>query len=232
MKAAVIQYELKPGHLAYNHAKAEELLKQAALGGAELVVLPELWNVGYALEQLEQLAQNSQGESLKLLKKIAKQDRLFIMGGSIAERRDGKYYNTAFAIDQNGQLVGKYRKTHLFPLGLKEGEYFTVGDDWGLIDTPWEKAGMILCYDIRFPELMRNLALRGARIITIGAEFPAARVDHWRLFCQARAIENQVFVLAANCCGNDGKYDYPGNSMIISPTGKILQEAGEIVVFL
>ena len=172
MRVAVIQYELKPGDVEANHTKAVKLLEDAAHKGAEMAVLPELWNTGYALDRLAELAQNSQGASVKLLRQTAEKHRMFIFGGSIPEKRDGHYYNTAFAIDQNGQVIGKYRKTHLYPFGLCEDEYFTPGDEWGLAETPWAKVGMMICYDIRFPELARNLTIRGARILTVSAEFP------------------------------------------------------------
>lgn len=227
MKAAVIQFQIKAGDVLYNQNTVEKYIRKAAAVGAELILLPELWNTGYALESLALLAESLNGKSVRLLQKLAAELKVYIMGGSVAEKKEGRFYNTAMAINHNGQLIEKYRKVHLFSLGMHEEQYLTAGDEWVIADTPWGKAGMAICYDLRFPEHIRNLALRGAELLAIPAEWPKARVENWRILCQARAIENQCFVLAANATGISGDTQFPGHSMIVSPFGDILAEGGE-----
>jgi len=222
MRGSVIQFDIKPGEVAANEALAEEYIEKAAANGAEMVVLPELWNCGYQLADLPELAQNMRGSSVRLLQKLAKKHHLFIFGGSIAEKKEGKYYNTMVTVNAQGDIVAKYRKIHLFPYGLEEERYFSQGDDWALVDTPWGKAGLMICYDLRFPELARNLVLRGAKLLVVPAQWPLARLENWLILVQARAVENQVFVLAANRTGKDFSGKYDGGSLIVSPWGDIL----------
>ncbi|MGI6360793.1 MAG: carbon-nitrogen family hydrolase [Bacillota bacterium] len=225
MKAGVIQFDIQGGDVAGNRQKAAKLVIDAAKQGADLVLLPELWNCGYALKYLDELAETSDGESIKMLQDLAREHEIFIIGGSIGEKKEDKFYNTSVAINQKGEIVQKYRKVHLFSLGLEEHKYFTPGDQWKWVQTPWIKTGMIICYDLRFPEFMRNLVLRGAKLITVPAQWPTARLSDWRVLCQARAIENQCFLLSANRTGVDGEIEYSGGSMIIDSWGKVLVDA-------
>lgn len=221
-KAALVQFDVLPGQTALNEAAVERLIIKSAELGADMVVLPELWNVGYELGRLDVLAQDMGGSSVKLLARLAKEYGIFIFGGSIAEVKNGRYYNTAPVFNQKGELVHKYRKLHLFPLGLEEDKFFTAGDEWGLVDTPWGRFGLALCYDLRFPALIENLSLRGAQAIVVPAQWPTLRVNHWMLLNQARAVENQAFVLACNRTGKDRSGKYPGCSMLIDPFGDVV----------
>lgn len=227
IKVAVIQMAVAEGNLTANEKKAIAMVRQAAEAGAELVVLPELWNSGYQLEQLAQFAAPVlENTSLKKMKALAKEFGIYLVAGSVATRKEDCYYNTAITFDHNGDIIGKYNKIHLFPLGLREDQYFAGGDDFCLVESPWGKLGIVLCYDLRFPALCRNLALQGANILVVPAQFPKARIRHWQILNQARAIENQCFVVAANVTG---KMDSPycGSSMIISPWGEILAQGDE-----
>ena len=226
MRVAVIQFEVHAGDVAYNQKVAESHIRNAKVKGAELVLLPELWNTGYDLENLTKIAEPLTGKSVKLLQKLANELDIFIIGGSIAEKKEGRYYNTSVVINQKGEIVTKYRKIHLFSFGMHEDQYFTPGDEWVIFDTPWIKAGLIICYDLRFPELIRNLTLRGAELILVPAEWPKVRVENLRVLCQARAIENQCFLISANATGVSSSTEFAGCSMIISPIGEILNEAG------
>ncbi len=229
MRAAVIQYRVKPGDIKGNCQKAEYFLREARAKGAQIALLPELWNCGYKLDDLPVLAENLKNSpSLKLLQALSAELGLFILGGSIAEVRDGKYYNTALAIDEKGNLVEKYRKTHLFRLGLEEHLHFSAGNQWAFAQLPQIKIGLTVCYDLRFPELIRNLALRGARLITVPAQWPESRIENMLIMLRSRAIENQSFVLSANNTGYDEINDlqYCGNSLIVSPFGDILADGG------
>ena len=229
LKVGMIQMEVIQGDVTANRAKAESLIRTAAAKGAKIITLPELWNCGYRLEELEKLAEYtdvSKSESMALLSHLAAEYGLYIFGGSIAEKKNGRYYNTAVVFNDKGEVIQKYRKTHLFQLGLHEPEYFTPGDEWSLVDTPWGRVGLVICYDLRFPELWRNLVLRGAKIIVCPAQWPTARLYSWRALNIARAIENEAFVISTNRTGEDD-YLYPGNSLLIDPRGRLVADGGE-----
>ncbi len=222
LRAALIQFDVQPGQTAHNENTVQRLVEKSAELGAELVVLPELWNVGYDLRNLAALAQNTQGSSARLLAKMAEEYGMYIFGGTIAEQKGDKYYNTALVFNDKGDIIHKYRKLHLFPNGLEEDKYFTAGDEWGLVQTPWGLFGVAVCYDLRFQALIQNLALRGANTIILPAQWPTVRVDHWYLLNQARAIENQTFVLGCNRTGHDASGKYPGCSVVVDPLGHVL----------
>jgi omega-amidase len=139
-------------------------------------------------------------------------------------RSGEKVYNTAYLIDR-GSLAGSYRKLHLFSL-MGEDRSLDSGDSIMVANTSIGKIGAMICYDLRFPELARRLALEGADIIVVPGEWPKPREEHWRTLLKARAIENQLFVIAANCCGVVGKLDFFGQSLVIGPKGEILAEGG------
>ena len=222
--AAVVQFDIEPGNVAANEAAVAGYIAEAAAAGAQVVVLPELWNCGYALDLLPETAQDMRGSSVRLLRKLAKEHHIYIFVGSIAEKKDGLYYNTMVVVDWDGNIVAKYRKVHLFSLGLREDQFFTPGDDWVLVDTPWGKAGLTICYDVRFPEFIRNLVLRGARFLVAPAQWPEIRLNNWLVLLQARAVENEVFMLGANRTGRDSSGIYGGGSLIVSPWGNLLAE--------
>ena len=222
LKAALVQFDIRPGEVALNEATAERLLDECAACGAELAVLPELWNVGYDLPRLPELAQDLRGSSARLLARLARKHGMYIFGGTIAEKRGGRFYNTALIYNDKGELIQKYRKIHLFPNGLEEDKYFEPGDEWCLVDTPWGRFGVAVCYDLRFQATIQNLALRGAETLVVCAQWPTVRMDHWYLLSQARAVENQMFVLACNRTGSDRSGKYPGCSLAADALGKVL----------
>ncbi len=219
---AVIQMAVEPGTPAINMEKAVAMVREAAKNGSELIVLPELWYSGYALDQLAADAMPlSSHPGIQQMQRLAKEYGVFLAAGSVATKKQGSYYNTAVFIDNAGRITGQYDKIHLFPLGLHEDQYFAPGKDFCLVDTPWGRVGMILCYDIRFPALCQNLVLRGAEMLIIPAQFGAARIQHWNILAQARAIENQCFVLACDVTG-DKDSGYCGSSLVVSPWGEVL----------
>lgn len=223
LKAAAIQFNVQPGDLDANLAYVREALGRAAGQGASLAVLPEMWSSGFDYKNLNALALRS-GEIVDELLELSRKLKLVIVG-SLPEPNGEKVFNTIHVID-NGALAGVYRKLHLFSL-LGEDRAFSGGDRWLLADTSIGKIGVIICYDLRFPELSRRLALEGAQVICVPAQWPKPRQEHWRTLLRARAIENQLFVVSCNACGRIGKLDFFGMSMIIDPKGEVLAEAGE-----
>ncbi len=223
LRAALLQFDIRPGEVQHKENTAAALLDEAAACGAQLVLLPELWNMGYDLTHLPELAQNlRQGSSARLLMRKAKEYGMYIFGGTIAEKRGDTFYNTALVIDDKGEIIYKYRKLHLFPNGLQEPDYFAPGDEWGLVETPWGLFGLAICYDLRFPATIQNLTLRGANTLIVPAQWPTIRAEHWLLLNQARAIDHQVFLLACNRTGKDHSGKYPGWSMALNPLGEFI----------
>ncbi len=220
---------------AANLETAERLVAQAAATGADLVVLPEKWNAIGDAATLRTAAEPIEGgESVAAMSEWARRHGITLVGGSITERRDGreKLSNTSLVLDTDGSVVATYRKIHLFDVEVggvtyRESEAEEPGDepvvtrveDWGL--------GLTVCYDVRFPELYRILALEGAELVTVPAHFttPTGK-DHWHVLLRARAIENQCYVAAAAQIGETlpGKPAY-GRSLIVDPWGVVVAQA-------
>jgi len=223
INAAAIQFNVKQGDVDANLAYVREALKKASVQGVQLAVLPEMWSSGFAYKNLNGLAQRT-AQIVEELTTLSRELNLVIVG-SMPEPNGDKVFNTIYVAD-NGKLVGSYRKLHLFSL-LGEDKAFDSGDNFLVAETSIGKIGVIICYDLRFPELSRRLALEGAQIICVSAQWPKPRQEHWRTLLRARAIENQLFVVSCNACGMIGKLDFFGMSMIIDPKGEVLAEAGE-----
>lgn len=222
--AAAIQFTVYQGDVDANLAYVREAVLRVAGQGASLVLLPEMWSTGFAYKNLGELARRTESIVTELCELSARY-KLVIIGSQPEPADDGRVYNTIHVID-NGQVVARYRKLHLFSL-LGEDKAFKAGDGWCLAETSLGKIGVIICYDLRFPELSRRLALEGARLICVSAQWPKPRQEHWRTLLRARAIENQLYVLSCNACGQIGKLDFFGMSMLIDPKGEVLADAGE-----
>lgn len=222
VKAAAVQFNITLAEIETNLEKVSVAVAELAKEGVKLVVLPEMWATGFAYKELNQLATRTEGLVEELRKLSARHGMVII--GSLPEPHEDKVYNSAYVLD-SGVLKGKYRKMHLFSL-MQEDRSFDSGDSWLLVETSVGKIGVFICYDLRFPELARRLAIEGAEILVVPGEWPKPRQEHWRTLLRARAIENQLFVVAANCCGMTGKLDFFGMSMIINPKGELLAEAG------
>ena len=223
INAAAIQFTVKQGDVDANLAYVREALTRVAAQGANLAVLPEMWSSGFSYKNLNELALRTQGIVEELLELSARLKLVII--GSMPEPNGEKVFNAVYVID-NGSLAGVYRKMHLFSL-LGEERAFSGGDSWLLAETSIGTVGVIICYDLRFPELSRRLAVEGAQVICVPAQWPKPRQEHWRTLLRARAMENQLFIVACNACGIIGKLDFFGMSMIIDAKGEVLAEGGE-----
>lgn len=223
LRCAAIQFNIALGDIDSNRRQATAALRRVAAAGVQLAVLPEMWSCGYVYRHLPILAQRTP-EIIKEMQQLCAELGLVSIG-SLPELSAGKIYNTAYVIDQ-GDVVSSYRKLHLFS-AMDEDRHLSAGNQSLAVDTSVGRIGVAICYDLRFPELFRKLALAGAEIICIPAEWPKPRGEHWQTLLRARAIENQLFVVAANCCRVQGKLDFCGLSRIISPLGTILAAAAE-----
>lgn len=225
-RVALLQMDIVLGDVEANRRKALEMIGKALKADAKLIVLPELWTTGYVLDRLLEIGEYEDTPTLKMLQGIAKENEVEIISGSLPEVRDGKVYNTLYAINAQGEVVGKYSKIHLVPM-MDEHKYLAPGDSKGIFDLSFGKAGSIICYDLRFTELIRALALAGCQMLFVPAEWPTVRGKHWLVLNQARAIENQMFVVAVNRVGKDNNNAFFGNSLVINPWGEIIAQGSE-----
>ncbi len=229
MKIALAQIALTLGQPNLNLRTATEAVAQAARAGAELVLLPELWACGYASERFAACASQIDAGVFAQMAALARAYRVAV-GGSHLERDGEQQYNTFALYGPDGTRWGAYRKIHRF-LPLGEG-VLAAGQQVGLAETPWGKVGLAVCYDLRFPEVFRTQALAGARLLLVVAEWPLARIAHWEALLRARAIENQAFVAAVNRVGESAGTRFGGMSMVLSPRGDVVAQAGSTETLL
>lgn len=220
-RATAIQFDIVLGDIDANLSYVLSEIKSLP-EDVKVVALPEMWSTGYSWRKLGKLAERTP-EILKELKNVSRKGLVII--GSLPETDETGVYNTAYVID-SGEVLDKYRKIHLFT-PMKEDLFLKAGNGPLLSNTSAGSIGVLICYDIRFPELARRLTLEGAEILVVPAEWPHPRLDHWRTILKARAIENQLFIIASNRCGKQGMVRFCGNSMIINPWGEVISEAGE-----
>ncbi|OAA82824.1 carbon-nitrogen hydrolase family protein [Clostridium ljungdahlii] len=215
-----------------NIEKAKSMIVQATDKGADIVVLPEMFNCPYDIKNFREYAEAEYcyGDTLEMLSSVSREKRILLIGGSIPELdHKGNVYNTSFVFNKDGNLIGKYRKIHLFDIDIKnkmtfkESKVLTPGNKITIIDTKWGKIGIAICYDIRFPELIRLMALNGAKIIFIPAAFNMTTgPDHWQLLFRSRAVDNQIYI-AGISPARDINYSYVayGHSLVVNPWGTI-----------
>lgn len=213
------------GDKVSNMEKAIVFIKQAIQQGAKLIVLPELFSTGYSVEELdEQLAESLEDETVTNLIRLAKEHDVYI-SGAIIEKGDGEgeLFDTAFLIGPKG-LVGKHRKIQLWN---GEKTRFSRGDTFSVFNTEIGKIGMQICYEIGFPEGARIQALKGADLVLYPSAFGLPRLYAWDIATRSRALENGIYVVAANRMGEDRNVKFAANSKIISPKGSVLVTAEE-----
>lgn len=225
MKVAMVQMRIVAGDVAANREQGLAMAAEAA-GHADVVVLPEIWTTGYALRQVAALAEDEDGPTLTGMRAIAARHGVTVVAGSLPLRRHGKIYNEAVAIGPAGTTIASYAKVHLFSM-YGEERFFTAGDRLCLFAAAGIKAGLAVCYDLRFPELFRSLTAEGAQIIFLPSEWPTARLEAWRTLNQARAMENQVYMCAVNSVGEHRGSPFGGHSLLIGPGGEIVADGGQ-----
>jgi deaminated glutathione amidase len=234
LRIACVQLNASPSK-PDNLERAERLVARAAATGADVVVLPEKWNAIGPADFLRENAESLEGgETVEAISGWAREHGITLVGGSIAERREGreKLSNTCVVFDPDGEIAGVYRKIHMFDVEVdgqvyRESEAEEPGEDTITCDIEGWRVGLTICYDLRFPELYRILAVEGAELVTVPAAFTLfTGKDHWELLVRARAVENQCYVAAANQWGThgEGKASF-GRSLIVDPWGVVLAQA-------
>jgi predicted amidohydrolase len=224
--AGFLQFDVKSGEIEKNLVRVSEGLAEISESQRQIspgiIVLPELWATGFAYDKLPELA-GTTPDVLRQLQKLSLKYNVFI-AGSLPEYSGNSYYNTLFISGPEG-TVGSFQKQRLFA-PMAEDTFFTPGNFTQPVHTSFATLGGLVCYDLRYPEILREQTALGANLLVIAAQWPAARIYHWRILLQARAIENQMFVVAANRCGISDDISFGGHSMIVGPDGTILLEAG------
>jgi len=227
MRTAVIQLDVSlEAPLVERVAHATDLVR--AQRGADLVLLPELWAHGaFAADDWQRVAEPLDGPTVAAMRVAAEAIGAYVHMGSILERAaDGSLHNCAVLLAPDGSVAATYRKIHLFGFSEGEATQLTGGAELVVHDGPVGTLGLATCYDLRFPELFRALVDRSATVVSLVASWPAKRVEHWRLLAQARAVEDQVYVLACNGVGAHAGVQMGGHSLVVDPWGQILAEAG------
>lgn len=218
----------------HNLSRAEELIDQAVERGAQVVALPEYFSYLGPKEHHEEHAEHIPGPTTEMLSSKARQHRIYLLGGSILERSDnvGRYYNTSVLFDPDGRTLARYRKIHLFDIdvsgGVSANESATIlpGDQVVTSELEGHGVGLTICYDLRFPELYRHLALEGAEVVFVPAAFTMfTGKDHWHSLLRARAIENQCYVIAPAQIGpHEPNAVCYGHSLVVDPWGTVIAE--------
>ena len=232
---ALAQMNVMVGDDATNLQTAHRMAERAASEGVELLLLPELWGSGYDLNHAHDHATAPTSGIFAEMADMARQHRMWVGGsllGTLDNRPAPNPYNLFALFSPDGTLAATYAKTHLFRL-MDEEKWLSPGMDTTIVDLPWGKAGMAICYDLRFPELFRKYALGSARLMLLPSEWPHPRLAHWRTLLRARAIENQCYVIACNRVGQDPNgTTFFGHSTVIDPWGETLVEGEEGEVLL
>ena len=214
--------------------KTATMIHEAAVSGASVVVLPEMFSCPYSREYFHAAAKRGHADVCRRLSGFARDNRVVLVGGSVPEAEDGLLYNTAFVYDENGELLARHRKVHLFDVDLPgmhfhESHTFTPGRDITVFDTRFARFGLAICFDVRFPELFRAMARRGAEVICLPAQFNMTTGPaHWEATMRMRAVDNELFFVAASAARHEGfSYECWGHSLILDPYGTALATADE-----
>ncbi|MEV6403064.1 carbon-nitrogen family hydrolase [Streptomyces bobili] len=228
MRASLIQIAVDEGESVESRRERVASLVHEQAGVADLVVLPELWTTGaFAYEEFAAEAEPLDGPTHEAMAKAASDAGVWLHAGSIPERDpDGPLYNTSLVFSPSGERAAAYRKIHRFGFDKGEAVLMGAGRDLVTVRLPETTVGVATCYDLRFPELFRGLVDAGAETLVVSAGWPERRRAHWTLLAQARAVENQAFVLACGTAGTHAGVPQAGHSIVVDPWGEVLAEAG------
>ncbi|MBN2329897.1 MAG: carbon-nitrogen family hydrolase [Candidatus Omnitrophica bacterium] len=224
MKVAAVQLNIEWENKQANYAKVANLLDRAQIQPNSLIVLPEMFSTGFSMN-VSEICENESNETGRFLQNMARKHRSFVLGGMVEKQPDGRGRNEAAVVDPAGGEIARYAKMHPFSFAGETGHY-APGD--GITLFHWNRFAVapFICYDLRFPEIFRHAAQQGATLFAVIACWPQGREAHWMKLLQARAIENQAYVVGVNRCGRDPKLAYSGRSAIIDPKGNVLVDAG------
>ena len=225
LKISCVQMDMRLGAVDENFARAEALIREAVqTARPDVAVLPETWNTGYFPADLAATADRDGERTKAAFSALAKELNVNIVCGSVANRRGDEFFNTAYVFDRRGDAIAEYDKTHLFTYA-GEDRHFRAGEALCLFELDGRPCSLIICYDLRFPELTRKLALEGAEVLFVPAQWPEKRTMHLETLARARAIENQMFLALCNSVGTAGETHCGGESALLDPWGEYIARA-------
>ncbi|MFE1591412.1 carbon-nitrogen family hydrolase [Nocardia sp. NPDC058705] len=229
MKVALAQLASPDDETAPHRLERVRQLLRELSTDVDLIVAPELWRVGYNhFDDYRGGAETLDGPTVQVMAAIARERNCHVHLGSIVERADGdKLRNTAVLIGPNGRIIHHYSKIHVFGYASREVELLQPGDRIRTAPTPFGTVAATTCYDLRFPGLWTELVDADAELVIVPAAWPAKRLAHWRLLTSARAVDNQVFVIACNATGTHNGVELAGHSRIVDPWGEVIAEADD-----
>ncbi|GAW31298.1 Predicted amidohydrolase [Carboxydocella sp. JDF658] len=234
LKLALLQMPVTTDKAA-NLETAARMLAEAAVQGAELAILPEMFNCPYQNDQFPLFAELEGEQTWQFLQEQAKKHGLILVGGSIPEKdEEGHLYNTCYVFGAEGRPLAKHRKVHLFDVDIPGGQYFKEsdtlrpGDKLTVFNTPYCRMGVMICYDLRFPEMARIMALQGARLVIVPGAFNLTTGPaHWELLLRSRAVDNQIFTVGVAPARDErASYVSYGHSMVVDPWGQVVGQLG------
>lgn len=232
MKVSAIQMDVAFNEPGKNRNRISKLIEESVESSKpDTIVLPEMWNVSFFPDNMSATADEEGNETQKFLSELASKFQINIVGGSVAVKRDGTYYNTSYSLDRNGNLMHAYDKVHLFS-PADEHAVFEPGNKLGVFELDGVKVGVATCYDLRFVEWIRMMALKEVEVLFVPAAWPHPRSEVWQTLLKARAIENQFFVVGVNSVGKTDRLSFCGHSTIYDPLGQVLAESEENEVVL
>jgi predicted amidohydrolase len=221
MRIASIQLKVveESKEKALDHAS--EMIRKCQ--GADLILLPEIWNIGFmSFDRYREEAETEEGPTLTLLRTLAKELSCHLYTGSFVERKGNRFYNSSFLLNPKGEILGSYQKIHLFTYLSQEAQLLTPGTSVTVIATQFGNFGLATCYDLRFPELFRKMLDQGAEFFLISSAWPYLRLEQWLLLNRTRALENLSYLISSNCVGINRGTTFAGNSLVVDPMGQII----------
>ena len=205
---------------------ASQMIRQCR--GADLILLPELWNVGFmSFDRYRNEAETQEGPTLALLRTLAKELSCHLHTGSFVEKRGDRFYNSSFLLNPKGEILGCYQKIHLFTYQSQEADILTPGTSVTVIPTAFGNLGLATCYDLRFPEFFRKMIDQGAEFFLIASAWPYPRLEHWLLLNRTRALENLSYLISSNSAGINQGIRFVGHSQVVDPSGQIIAGSGD-----
>lgn len=226
INVASIQMGISDEGKKANLKKASDLID--SIDRADLILLPEIWNIGYfAFDAYSKESEILDGPTLSLLREKAAKRGCFIFGGSLVTAEEGGLYNTSNLIDPKGEIIARYRKIHLFGYESEEARLLKRGKEISVVKTAIGTFSLSTCYDLRFPELYRKMAVMGAELFLVASAWHFPRLEAWLLLNRVRALENQVFLISSNSAGKSRGTPLVGHSMIVDPWGTAIASGGD-----
>ena len=214
---------------------AQQIVRKAASAGAQVICLPEIWNAPYDMGRMHNYTEPSDGATAYYMSELAKENHVYLIGGSIPEKDSLNRFNTSLVFDPVGNCIAKHRKVHLFDVDVEGGPYykesdvFRAGNSITVFDTEFGKMGLAICFDVRFPQMFKEMADQGCHLIFLPASFTETTgAAHWETLVRSRALDNQLYVAACATANNpDAKFKSWGHSIVTTPWGDYIGNATE-----